>query len=50
MFVASESDDAVVTLEKLKDGTLKILSVVNSEGGRRLASLMVLQVLLLQWQ
>jgi 6-phosphogluconolactonase (cycloisomerase 2 family) len=32
VFVASESDNAVVTLAKLNDGTLKILSVLKSEG------------------
>ena len=32
VFVASESDNAVVTLAKQNDGTLKILSVVKSEG------------------
>jgi len=32
VFVASESDNAVVTLARLDDGTLKILSVLKSEG------------------
>jgi len=32
VFVASESDNAVVTLAKLNDGTLKIVSVLKSEG------------------
>jgi DNA-binding beta-propeller fold protein YncE len=32
VFVASETDKAVVTLTKLKDGTLKTLSVTKSEG------------------
>ena len=32
VFVASESDNAVVTLRKLNDGTLKILSILKSEG------------------
>ncbi|NQZ07127.1 MAG: beta-propeller fold lactonase family protein, partial [Algicola sp.] len=32
VFVASESDNAVVTLTKLNNGRLKILSVLNSEG------------------
>ncbi len=32
VFVASESDNAVVTLAKLNDGTLKIISILKSEG------------------
>ncbi|MCJ8321235.1 MAG: lactonase family protein [Colwellia sp.] len=32
VFVASESDNAVVSLAKLNDGTLKVLSVFKSEG------------------
>jgi DNA-binding beta-propeller fold protein YncE len=32
VFVASETDKAVVTLTKLKDGTLKTLSIMKSEG------------------
>ncbi len=32
VFVASESDNAVVTLAKLNDGTLKVFSVLKSEG------------------
>jgi 6-phosphogluconolactonase (cycloisomerase 2 family) len=35
VFVASEADNAVVTLAKLNDGTLKILSVLKSEGKKK---------------
>jgi 6-phosphogluconolactonase (cycloisomerase 2 family) len=39
VFVASESDNAVVTLEKLNDGKLKIISVVKSEGIQKVGEL-----------
>ena len=39
VFVASESDNAVVTLAKLNDGTLKILSVLKSEGIKKVDEL-----------
>jgi len=35
IFVASETDNAVVSLKKLNDGTLKILSVLQSEGRKK---------------
>jgi 6-phosphogluconolactonase (cycloisomerase 2 family) len=35
VYVASESDNAVVTLAKLSDGSLKIISVLKSEGVKK---------------
>jgi DNA-binding beta-propeller fold protein YncE len=39
VFVASESDNAIVTLAKLKNGQLKIISVVKSEGIKKAGEL-----------
>ena len=35
MYVASESDNAVVSLQRLNDGKLKIISVMKSEGVKK---------------